>query len=272
MNALTKDEKKALPKGPNGMLEPQPAPLSLMDRWILSRLAYAADQCNEGFEQYVFSKATTALYNFWLYELCDVYLEYLKPVFASGTPDAIATAKIVLWTCLDQGLKLISPFMPFISEELYQRLPKQLTVIWFISQILSFFVYSLLSYILQAKRTESICVQAYPKGMKYRNEPLEKQVEFVQKICSIVRSTRSDYNLPNKTKTDLYVRIFNDSKLAQEIDALNDVIMSSAYASKVTITETDSKIPEGCAIGKNACRRCNNFNACILYDHTLYFF
>ena len=86
-------------------------------------------------------------------------------------------------------------------------------------------------------------------------------MEFVQKICSIVRSTRSDYNLPNKTKTDLYVRVFNDSKLAQEIDALNDVIMSSAYASKVTVTETDSKIPEGCAIGKDSCY--NNFDACI---------
>ena len=66
----------------------------------------------------------------------------------------------------------------------------------------------------------------------------------------MVRSTRADYNLPNKTKTDLYIRIFNDSKLAQEIQALSDVLMSSAYASKVTIAETDDKIPEGCAIGK----------------------
>ena len=95
-------------------------------------------------------------------------------------------------------------------------------------------------------------------------------MEFVQKICSIVRSTRSDYNLPNKTKTDLYVRVFNDSKLAQEIDALNDVIMSSAYASKVTVTETDSKIPEGCAIGKDACY--NNFDACIFMTMLSLFF
>lgn len=52
-----------------------------MDRWILSKLSSAVALCNEGFEQYNFPQATTALYNFWLYELCDVYLEYLKPVF-----------------------------------------------------------------------------------------------------------------------------------------------------------------------------------------------
>ena len=44
-------------------------------------MSYAVDTANEGFEKYNFPQATTALYNFWLYELCDVYLEYLKPVF-----------------------------------------------------------------------------------------------------------------------------------------------------------------------------------------------
>ena len=132
MNSLTKSEQKSLPKGPGGMLQPQHAPLALMDRWILSRLAFASDQCNEGFEQYNFPQATTALYNFWLYELCDVYLEYLKPVFASGTSDTIATAKTVLWYCLNYALRLISPFMPYISEELYQRLPRQNEVSYYL--------------------------------------------------------------------------------------------------------------------------------------------
>ena len=44
-------------------------------------MSFAVDMVNEGFENYNFPQATTALYNFWLYELCDVYLEYLKPVF-----------------------------------------------------------------------------------------------------------------------------------------------------------------------------------------------
>lgn len=47
---------------------------SNMELWILSRLAFAIDQCNVGFETYDFAVATTAIYNFWLYDLCDVYL------------------------------------------------------------------------------------------------------------------------------------------------------------------------------------------------------
>ena len=67
MNALTKAERKALPKGQGGMLQAQSAPLALMDKWILSRLAFAVTQCNEGFEQYNFPKATTGDFRhyFW---------------------------------------------------------------------------------------------------------------------------------------------------------------------------------------------------------------
>ncbi len=225
MNAMTAQERKDLPKGPGGMLELEPAPMAFMDRWILSRLAYAASQCDEAFQSYNFPKATTALYNFWLYELCDVYLEYLKPLFASARADVVSTAKAVLHACLDNGLKLISPFMPFISEELYQRLPRP-----------------------TGQKVESISVLSYPKGLKYRDTNVEKQVEFVQKISAVVRSTRADYNLPNKTKTDLYIRIFNDKALCQDVAKYTDVLMTSAYANKVAVVDNDQDIPEGCAI------------------------
>lgn len=88
------------------------------------------------------------------------------------------TARHVLTTCLDVGLRLISPFMPYISEELYQRLPGE-------------------------KTHPSICVSSYPtkSGNKiYTNDVIEKEVKFVQKVIDTVRSTRADYNLPNKVK------------------------------------------------------------------------
>ena len=62
MNAMTKAERSSLPKGPGGLLEAQPAPLTLMDRWILSRLAFAATCCNEGFESYNFPKVPFIYY------------------------------------------------------------------------------------------------------------------------------------------------------------------------------------------------------------------
>lgn len=97
---------------------------SVMDTWILSRLTAAIELCNNGFEHYDFPSITTACYNFWLYELCDVYLECLKPVFTTGTEEKKSKARQVLYACLDIGLRLLSPIMPFISEELYQRLPR----------------------------------------------------------------------------------------------------------------------------------------------------
>lgn len=123
MNALSAADKKSLPKG-KGIAQPEPSLLALKDRWILSRLAQAVEVCNSGFQTYNFPLATTALYNFWLYELCDVYLEYLKPIFQGSDIGAILTARHVLYSCLDGGLRLISPFMPYISEELFQRLPR----------------------------------------------------------------------------------------------------------------------------------------------------
>ena len=193
MNAMTEAERKALPKG-KGMVMPAPAPLAPMDRWILSRLAVAVEELAKGFDEYNFPSATTALYNFWLYELCDVYLEVLKPVFQCGGADVILTARNVLYFCLDAALRLISPFMPFISEELFQRLPR-----W------------------SSKEPPSIMVTKLPdqKEMKeFRDTSTETEVAIVQRLVATVRSTRADYNIPNKTKTDLFLQSFEPSLVA----------------------------------------------------------
>ena len=168
-----------------GLLQPSAAALTKMDRWVLSRLALAVEQTNSGMEEYNFPQATSALYNFWLYDLCDVYLEYLKPVFSSAEAGAVMTARTVLYTCLDTALRLISPFMPFVSEELFQRLPR-----W------------------SDNEPPSIMVTSYPTSTSYRDTQVEAEVELVQKIVSVVRSSRADYNIPNKSKTSLHLQIF----------------------------------------------------------------
>ena len=105
MNAMTATERSALPSGA-GVLTPLPAPPTDMDRWILSRLTAAIQGSNAGFKAYNFPQATTALHSFWLYDLCDVYLEYLKPIFQRGSDmRAILTARNVLYTCLDVALR-----------------------------------------------------------------------------------------------------------------------------------------------------------------------
>lgn len=111
-----------------------------MDAWILSRLSATIETCNNGFDSYDFAAVTSACYAFWLYDVCDVYLECLKPIFQSGSTEQQAAARRTLYVCLDYGLRLLSPFMPFITEELFQRLPR-------------------------ADTTPSICVSSYPSRL-----------------------------------------------------------------------------------------------------------
>ncbi|XP_043285478.1 valine--tRNA ligase isoform X1 [Venturia canescens] len=191
-----------------------------VDVWMLSRVSHAAKTCDEGMAQYDFTAATTACYNLWLYDLCDVYLEYLKPVFQNGTPEQKMAAKRVLFQTLDVGLRLLSPFMPFITEELYQRLPR-----------------TKLNY-------PSICVSPYPEESEcpWRNLEIEKDVDFAQKIIKSIRSARSTYNLPNKTKTEAYF-VCTDSAIRTKVENYNSLIGTLAY-SVVHLSEA----PSGCAI------------------------
>jgi valyl-tRNA synthetase len=99
-------------------------PLSFADRWVLSALSEAARDINEAFEHFNFGEAMNIIYDFWLHKLCDVYLEAVKPALQSKSDPAIMNAAHnTLYKCLLYGLRLLHPAMPFITEELYQRLP-----------------------------------------------------------------------------------------------------------------------------------------------------
>ena len=107
--------------------------LATRDRWILSRLDAAVRSVEASMQSYAFSAATAAAYDFWLYELCDWYLELIKPLMAGDATAAAAAggnvaeaqrlSRTTLAVCLDTGLRLLHPFMPFVTEELWQRLP-----------------------------------------------------------------------------------------------------------------------------------------------------
>ncbi|XP_037080211.1 valine--tRNA ligase-like isoform X2 [Pollicipes pollicipes] len=198
--------------------------LDPMDRWILSRLSAATDACDAGFVNYDFQAATTACYNFWLYDLCDVYLESIKPVFADGEPARQAAVRQVLYTCLEVALRLIAPFMPFIAEELFQRLPRR-----------------------SPDAPPSICVTAYPEPEQlapYRHAALEAEVELAQRVVHTVRSLRAQYNLPNKTRAHLVLRC-SEPETAAVLRRLAAAVATLSYSSRV---EVNAEPPAGCAI------------------------
>jgi valyl-tRNA synthetase len=99
-------------------------PLSLVDRWILSRLYRASGKVSEALESYRFNDAAGVLYNFVWHEFCDWYLEAIKPTLygKEGQNRQQATLS-VLWRVLHDTLVLLHPFVPFITEEIWHKLP-----------------------------------------------------------------------------------------------------------------------------------------------------
>jgi valyl-tRNA synthetase len=104
--------------------EGEPSTWALHDRWIVSRLNKTAREVSEAIESYQFHEAVYALYHFFWDDFCDWYIELSKSdvTAAEGSPARDAARSRVL-SVLEQALRLLHPFMPFITEELWQRLP-----------------------------------------------------------------------------------------------------------------------------------------------------
>ncbi len=118
-----------------GYLEPEqgepakvgaaPPEVSLrLNKWILARLSEAAQAANDGFDAFRFDDTTSALYRFFWNELCDWYLEQSKPIFNGDDEAAKKETRDTLAYVLEASLRLLQPIMPFITEELWHRLPK----------------------------------------------------------------------------------------------------------------------------------------------------
>ncbi|XP_068610674.1 valine--tRNA ligase [Brachionichthys hirsutus] len=206
---------------------------SVSDRWILSRLSAAVGLCDAGFKTYDFPAITTTIYNFWLYELCDVYLESVKPVFSKAEEDGSSSSqrqalvcRQTLYTCLEVGLRLLSPVMPFVTEELYQRLPRR------------------------RPQTDppSISVTSYPDSEEFcwHSEEVDRDMEFVMTVVKTIRSLRADYSL-TKTRADCYLQCI-DAATSSSLQKYSLQIQTLSYSQAVIPLTANQPVPEGCAV------------------------
>jgi valyl-tRNA synthetase len=102
--------------------EIHPKSLSLPDRWILSRLDAVAGNVNRHLEGFRFDEASGAIYDFLWHELCDGYVEMAKPILSGPDAAAAEAARSTLRRCLEGSLALLHPFMPFLTEEIWEKL------------------------------------------------------------------------------------------------------------------------------------------------------
>ena len=100
--------------------------MSLANRWILSRFNETVREVTEALEEYRFNEGAQAIYHFIWHEFCDWFLELIKPVlYGKDDQQERTVTQYVLMRVLDGALRLLHPFMPFITEEIWQRLPQE---------------------------------------------------------------------------------------------------------------------------------------------------
>ena len=199
---------------------------SLPERWILHKLTYVAKRVNQTLEEREFSQATQATYQFWLYELCDVYIENSKSIIRDGSEEEKASAIATLYTALDGGLKLMHPFMPFLTEELWQRLPRR-----------------------PGDKTKSIVIAEYPQYEESLDDPKsERDYELLLGCSKGIRSLLQEYGVKEDGKA--FVQPLNEEAhrtASAEHPAIKT--LSGKYLSTLTVLESSGQgLPAGCAV------------------------
>ncbi|VEU21569.1 DEKNAAC102344 [Brettanomyces naardenensis] len=197
---------------------------SLVEKWILHKLNECARKMNEDLEKRDFYESTQAIYTFWLYELCDVYIENSKYLILEGTEEQKKSARDTLYTCIDGALRMIHPFMPFITEEMWQRLPKRSSETAVTIVKASYPVY-------KAEYDDSDSVNAY---------------DLVMDITKSARSLLSQYNITKNAK--IYIEtakpVYNEIAQDQK-DAIRSLVKA---ATEVNVVTSASEIPNGCVL------------------------
>lgn len=149
--------------------------LSLPDRWILSRLQHIIDAAHAALAQYRFDHFAQTLYDFTWNEFCDWYLELSKPILTASesTPDMLQGTRYTLVSVLETLLRLLHPIMPFITEEIWQKIS-----------------------VLAGKKTASIMLEPYPQtNPQYYDDQAVAELEWLKNIIVAIRTIRSEMNI-----------------------------------------------------------------------------
>jgi valyl-tRNA synthetase len=162
---------------------PDAADLEIEDKWILSRLNTVTKEVCDNLDHYELGIALAKLYDFVWSEFCDWYIELLKPRFADKGSKTNVVAQNTIGYVLIGIMKLLHPYMPFITEEIYASLPT-----------------------LKEESTESIMISTYPAykeelSFVQDEERMEKLIDLIRAI----RNRRAEMNVPPSKKAQLYV-------------------------------------------------------------------
>jgi valyl-tRNA synthetase len=205
--------------------------MAIRDKFMISRLMACSETVNDCFSNYKFGDAQMESYSYWMNDVCDVFLELIKPVVydkSDENKDSRWAAQAALWVAIEAGLRILHPMMPFVTEELWQRLPGRGT--------------------LGDSEPQTIMLAEYPQcNAAFRNLEAEESMEVTMKIIKACRSLRQQYNIANKVLTHFFVKIASGSPEAAAV-AQTDDIKTLGKASVVDINPAEDDIPKSVGI------------------------
>lgn len=163
--------------------------LSLADKWILSRLSSVSMEVNRALDEYRFNDSASHLYQFIWHELCDWYVELIKPALYGDNESGKQTAVSTLVHVYEAALALLHPFMPFVTEEIWQQLPG-------------------------IKDVESICIRKYPTAENgIENKEAEQKMAVVMDAITGIRSIRGELNISPSVELKALIRAHDSADL-----------------------------------------------------------
>ena len=196
--------------------------MTLVDKWIISKLNETIKKSTEYLNEYKYGEAAKIIYEFTWNEFCDWYIEFIKPkLYQEKDTIERQTSQYILWFVLENTLRLLHPFMPFITEEIWQKLPH---------------------------KGESIMVSPWPKYTgKYMNKDAENKMEKIMSIIKTIRNIKSDMNIPYSQEIDLYLNVNEKYKLKLIKENINYI--ETMIKTKSLEVGTGIKKPEHSAAG-----------------------
>ena len=203
------------------------AKLDIADKWILHRLNAVAGEVTSNMDNFELNVAAQKVYDFIWTEFCDWYIEMAKPRLYGDDESAKANVKAILVRVLGDSMKLLHPFMPFITEELYQSLPNA---------------------------EETIMRASWPKytnDFQFAEEA--EEMEGVMDVIRSIRNLRAEMNVPPARRTAVYM--VTPAENAPAFEMARAYLMKLAGAENVIVQQDKNGIPKGavnavCAMGE----------------------
>ncbi len=186
-----------------------PDSLELEDRWILTELNNTIETVTKGLEDFDFNKVANKLYDFFWHEYCDWYLEAIKPRLADDRKDA---ALSVAFYVLERYLKLLHPIMPFITEEIWQRLPN--------------------------KQGKSIMVSEWPTPDGLSDKDSADMFQLLKELISELREIRAEFKIPPKMEIEVVAKLPEADSLKDTLESKRELLSFLSKVSKISYSET----------------------------------